>query len=563
MNSRFLLLQSNFVAFCLLSSTLFAPNLAPVFAQTVTDTTTVKATILAHPQPETVPSVQLSAPRLASLRPRSLAPKALPRATQEKLRALLASPQWRDAHIGLCVMALGTVARPEDFPSRPYSFHQKPILFAQDDNKRFLPASNTKLYTAAIALKTLGPNFTFPTRVLSTRKSSINAPDLYLVGGGDPSLKLEDVRALAKSVANRTKVVNNIFSDGSLYQAETFGGRYPDGWTLDDTLWYYGAEINALAFERNQIDVTITGGAKAGDAAKVEFTPQLAGLEGKVEIDVQTGDAVLSGKSWEELIAIERADIGLRDDKVLLKLSGQVAPGQTITEGIATPHPNEMAAASLAQELKNAGVQVKAAKASTQKSGTSADLVEIARHESAPLGVLLQRFLKNSDNLYGEMLLRNAAFCSDTKAANGTAAQGHQLLREWLRSEGVDESNLRFTDGSGLSRYNLITPRATAGLLAAVEKLNGGENFWKALPISGVDGTLKKRMKGTEASGNVRAKTGTFSIVSTLSGYVTTRDGHRLAVSLLTNFVPNGDEGRQLQNEIYTLLAEASWEHSS
>jgi D-alanyl-D-alanine carboxypeptidase/D-alanyl-D-alanine-endopeptidase (penicillin-binding protein 4) len=129
----------------------------------------------------------------------------------------------------------------------------------------------------------------------------------------------------------------------------------------------------------------------------------------------------------------------------------------------------------------------------------------------------------------------------------------------WLKQNGVDTAALRMTDGSGLSRYNLVTPRATVQLLAAVQRLPGGDAMWNALPLAGVDGTLGRRMKGTAAQNNVRAKTGTFSIVSTLSGYVTTRDGHRLAVSLLTNFARDGREARKLQDEIYALLAATQW----
>jgi PBP4 family serine-type D-alanyl-D-alanine carboxypeptidase len=114
------------------------------------------------------------------------------------------------------------------------------------------------------------------------------------------------------------------------------------------------------------------------------------------------------------------------------------------------------------------------------------------------------------------------------------------------------------TDGSGLSRYNLITPRATVQLLAPCNACRAAMRCG-TLAVAGVDGTLGRRMKGTAAQNNARAKTGTFSIVSTLSGYVTTRDGHRLAVSLLTNFARDGREARRVQDEVYALLAATQW----
>jgi len=131
-------------------------------------------------------------------------------------------------------------------------------------------------------------------------------------------------------------------------------------------------------------------------------------------------------------------------------------------------------------------------------------------------------------------------------------------LRVYLKSENIDSSGLRFSDGSGLSRYNLLTPRSLTQLLGAAERLPDARSFWDAMPIAGVDGTLRKRMIGTAAQNNARAKTGTFSITSCLSGYVTTRDGNRLAVSVLTNFARSGSDARKLQNEIFALLAETN-----
>jgi D-alanyl-D-alanine carboxypeptidase/D-alanyl-D-alanine-endopeptidase (penicillin-binding protein 4) len=227
-----------------------------------------------------------------------------------------------------------------------------------------------------------------------------------------------------------------------------------------------------------------------------------------------------------------------------------------VTQGVAVADPPGWAAAQFQRALQEQGIVVEGAAVPAALSG---DSVVVATHQSPPVGALLGRFLKNSDNLYGEMLLRAAAYYSGRAPGSGTAARGHQLLFAWLQQNGVDTGALRLTDGSGLSRYNLITPRATAQLLAAVQGLSGGESLWNALPVAGADGTLRRRMKGSAAQNNARAKTGTFSIVSTLSGYVTTRDGHRLAVSLLTNFARDGSRARRLQDSVYAVLADARW----
>jgi D-alanyl-D-alanine carboxypeptidase/D-alanyl-D-alanine-endopeptidase (penicillin-binding protein 4) len=487
-----------------------------------------------------------------------VAPRALPAATSNKLRVLLANPALRDARIGLCVVALGTTSSAQQFAVRPYAGGNRPTLWAKDAEHRFMPASNLKLYTAALALRQLGAQRTFSTTVVA--RGAINNGvldgELRLVGGGDPSLSSDDLRQLAQQVAatGLQRVRGDVVGDGSLFTAESFGGRYPDGWTLDDALWYYGPEVSALAVNRNQVDVFLTGASHSGEAATLRIEPSLELHRFSVLSNVTTGGKELAGKSTEELLRFDRATNGDAISRVLT-ISGQIAPGQTVTDGFAVADPPGWAAAIFHRALQEQGVTVESGAIQASTAGSR----NLAIHQSPPVRILLQRFLKNSDNLYGEMLLRAAARYSDNRPGAGTATRGHQLLFAWLKQNGVDTAALRMTDGSGLSRYNLVTPRATVQLLAAVQRLPGGDAIWNSLPIAGVDGTLGRRMKGTPAQNNVRAKTGTFSIVSTLSGYVTTRDGHRLAVSLLTNFAREGGKARQLQDDVYALLADTQW----
>lgn len=473
-------------------------------------------------------------------------PAALPAATEARVRAALAKPEVATGHVGLVVIALGTAAGPHAYPALPYTGNTQPVLLEIDGGKRFMPASNLKLYTAALALRQLGAEHRFATRVLArgAGKASYVA-ELRLVGGGDPALTTADLDALAAAIAARgVRRYGSLAVDNTWFKAETFGGRYPDGWTLDDTIWYYGPEISALAINRNQVDLVIEGAGRAGLPASVVMAPVCRQIE--VEAHVRT---VADGQATEPL-HYEREDsadgLGCR-----LVVTGALAVGTHATEGIAVPHPALWAADLLRAALARHGV---VAVTGPAPSGASR---EVARRDSAPLGVLLRRLLKNSDNLYAEMLLRAAVRAAGAPPADNAARQAHAALTAWLREEGIDTGSLRFEDGSGLSRYNLVTPLVTARLLAAVERLPGSEVYWDALPIAGQDGTLKGRMGSSAAAGNARAKTGTFSIASTLSGYVTTRDGHRLAVALMTNFVPT-DAARALQDDIYALLADSA-----
>jgi D-alanyl-D-alanine carboxypeptidase/D-alanyl-D-alanine-endopeptidase (penicillin-binding protein 4) len=485
--------------------------------------------------------------------------------TRTQLEALLATPSLADARLGVSIMALGKVDSPQQFPSRAFAGGPQ-IVFERDGDKRFMPASNMKLYTAALALGRLGADGTMPTSINVSRSPKdllhetgrLEVP-IVLQGEGDPSFSLADIRELAQKVrkAGITRCAG-IRVDNSYLHADTLGGRYPDGWTLDDALWYYGPEVSGFAFNRNQVDVVVVGGVKSGDKPTVSVEPNLPGfqLDKEVLASITTGDATLSQKSDEELLFINRG-MGEGVPRTV-QITGLVAPGQKITLGVAVPNPALWAAYVLRDELQKVGVACDGELSVGKPQWPQGDMVErLGYHLSPPVSELLKDFLKPSDNLYGEMLLRLTALQQPygVSPIPGTAAGGHALLREYLEKEHIDTAALRFSDGSGLSRYNLVTPHATAQLLAAAERLKDGQAFWDALPIAGVDGTLRRRMIGTPAQNNVRAKTGTFSIVSCLSGYVTTRDGTRLAVSILTNYARNGDDARRFQNELYTLLA--------
>lgn len=503
------------------------------------------------------------------------APKTLPPATQTEIERLLHHPGLQSGRIGLAIVALGEADSPAQFPARPYDDGAQPLLFGHDETKRFTPASNFKLFTAAWALKTLGPKARFETRVLGSTAEFLDGSMwpatekpphvITLIGGGDPSLSSGDLEDLARQALASVKGEKKGFwivraqdsPEGALFNAETGGRRYPDGWTLDDAIWYYGPPVTGLAINRNQVDVTVKGAAQAGDLALIESAPTAPFQILSTVITVAPNDPRASQLQWD------RGDLNSPLGPTLW-LRGFIGVDAKATEGIAVPDPKNWARTLLASDIKAGGGQI----AELNGGYTTPPAEVIATHQSPPLNVLLRQFLKQSDNLYGEMLLRRAgATLNDdaplvpgvTISSTGLAARAHRDMAVWLRESGVPVEGLRFSDGSGLSRYDLATPLAIARLLGTVQKLDGGADFYNALPIAGVDGTLKNRFKGSAAQGNLHAKTGTFSITNCLSGYVTTRDGQRLAVSILTNFVEDGEVARNWQGRVMATLAAASW----
>ncbi len=504
------------------------------------------------------------------------APRALSPETEAKIRALLNAQELQAGRVGVLISALGTAATPQAFPAVPYDDKTQPVLFAIDADKRFTPASNMKLFTAAMALKVLGPEKTFATRI---RQKAPEAYSLEIQGGGDPSFDNAGLEDLARQIAAQgIKKVEGISSSSGGIRAETFQGRYPDGWTLDDSLWYYGPPIGGLVFERNQIDLEISGELDPNyGGLRVEIKSPgyiFAGMKTRgsevsdVQVNVNFGDEKLAGKTEDELLKVNPSvsSSGVKG----LMVSGVVAPGQKLSLGLAVQDPEYWTRQAFSKQLQRMGVEVGDPPPPPPPIGDEPVIRRIflrprylASHQSPPVRELLKRLLKNSDNLYAELLLRDAGLESYPPSSlarlflTDTAKRGHQLIFDWLKENGVATDALKFTDGSGLSRYNLVTPRAVAGVLSAVEKVPGADAFWNALPIAGVDGTMKNRGKGTAMENNARAKSGTFSIVSCLSGYVTTRDNNRLSVVILTNFVPDGTAARRMQDVVFATLAES------
>lgn len=512
----------------------------------------------------------VSAP-LCELHAQTLSPQ-----TEAKIRAILNSPKLKDAHIGLSILDLGTVKDAASFPAKPYIGRPFRVLFNRDADKKFMPASNMKLFTAAIALQLLGKEKTFPTRVFESNKQ------LILYGGGDPSLTAADVATLAEQIKARgdSQTPRFLIGDGSAYMAETSDGRFPFGWTIDDARWYYGPEVSALAIERNHVDVRVTGSGEEGALAQVEIISPLTKLitlvppkvktevgepaadpeENKIDFnwrEQQVAPGYASAKRFMKALRVPQLSYDDRGVTTFLHVTGIVGPRQQVNEGVPFPNPPLMAAMALGQALQQREYTVDDIVGSGRflPLQPSQKLNLWAQHDSPPLRVLFQRLLKNSDNLYAEMLLRNAAYYGDGVGGDKAAPRAHQLLKQWLITQNIDTTPLRFEDGSGLSRYNLLTPRATAELLAAINRMPEGQTIWDALPIAGIDGTLKNRMRSAPALGNVRAKTGSFSIASNLSGYVTTRDRHRLAVAFYVNFARDSDTARWAQDEVFKVLA--------
>jgi D-alanyl-D-alanine carboxypeptidase/D-alanyl-D-alanine-endopeptidase (penicillin-binding protein 4) len=422
-------------------------------------------------------------------------------------------------------------------------------LYEQNAGRFFIPASNAKLFTTAMALIRLGPDFTFQTRVLAD-----GPPDpegrilggLSLVGGGDPNLSaravpyrmgpvsgnpLAALQELAGQVAARgvKRIEGDVVGDDTWYVWQP----YASGWAIDDPASDDGAPISALTINDNAFTLSIRPGAAEGDMAVLSLTPAVEYY--RLDNRIRT---VAAGA--ERRVRFERVP-GSLDARLwgAIPLRGR---GQDLAVGI--EDPAVYAARALREMLQQSGITVTGGAVArhlyahevadlTQAPAAPTDAgLELARHTSAPLLEDLRITDKVSQNLHAELALRAVG---RARRNIGSFEAGREELRTFLAEAGIQPGAYNLVDGSGLSRLNLVTPSAVVKLLRYLYGSPARADWISLLPVGGQDGTLSTRFGDVPAAGRIHAKTGSLSHVSALSGYAQRPDGRWLAFSLLVN----------------------------
>jgi len=417
-------------------------------------------------------------------------------------------------------------------------------VYALNEGRYFTPASNTKLYTTALALATLGPEHRFRTTIETRGRIDAHGRligDLILVGRGDPNLsnrvlpydkdKERDgppekiLALLADSVASRglKQIEGDIIGDDSYYPLE----RYPGGWAISDMTSGFGAPVSALTASDNALFIEVRPGEREGEPAWFQAEPLAEFYEFRNEL--RTGPAGSQAR-----VRVER-DPGSRQ----VTLRGNVPLGrrpQPVT--LAVEEPAEYWAAVFKRLLIERGVRVHGqARARHRERGQPPPAEEdgsdvLAEFVSAPLIEDVRVVNKISQNLHAELLLRAV---SHAKTEEGVTASGIRFAEEFWKEMGMPQGDVALYDGSGLSRRSLITPRGTVHLLQWAAVQPWAAAYESTLPVAGVDGTLSERMRGTPAEGRVRAKTGSLANTNALSGYAETVAGARVVFSIFGN----------------------------
>ena len=465
--------------------------------------------------------------------PNAASPRQAPSSLADAIATYVTQPRFAHAQWGIDVVSLDTGA----------------TLYRRNAESLFLPASNAKLYTSALALQTLGPDARFSTTLYATAAPRTNgtlAGDLVLYGGGDPSLGDPEVSPdwadrMADALAARgvRRIHGDLIADDTYFAGPLFG----NGWEALDLEADYGAQSGALGAQDNQVYVKV---AREGTrCCKVSVDPPHSGMR----VANLTGNAAPLNLYRPPGSDVLYASGSLRAN----------TPRATFT--LAAPDGALLAANLLRDALAQRGVVLEGKVRAVHWPETDAALanqpITIASIASPPLSQLLAHMLKRSDNRYAQMLLQQvgvrtaqAGVCADRAEPPQTSSDwGLCAMRTFLGRIGIDNGEATFGDGAGLSRHDLVTPAATVKLLAWIARQSFADVLRNALPVAGIDGTLKYRMRDNAATDNLQAKTGTLSHVYTLSGYVTDAAGDRLAFSLMLNRYqrPTDAFGRNIQ----------------
>lgn len=429
-------------------------------------------------------------------------------------------------------------------------------IVAINPDGRFIPASNTKIYTTVSAFALL-PGINEPDTSGGATVALVGQ-DVVLAGRGDARMSSADdctvdcLATLADAIAAKTRHVRNIIGDDTMYPDQ----RWSPGMSWNNIPSSSGTGASALTLDDNELKLVITP-AGAGEPAKVELWPYFT-----VDNQAKTvpGDKVELG--WD------RDPNGKQ-----LRITGTIgADAKPKTWKLGIDDPADYAAWRLKVLLEARGVKVKGQVQARHRPLTPQDDPEYRLKVShslvrvlptwTPLAALtpppvaedLKHINKVSQNLHAELTLRRLAFLQ----GNGSIADGVAQVQSVLEKAGVPRTAWDLSDGSGMSSYNRVSPRSSVTLLRWVSAQPWAAQFRETLPVAGVDGTLSRRFKGTPLEGKVFAKTGTLNATNALAGYFTAASGKTYTFAFYANDVPGDVSATKYMDDVLNLVAAAN-----
>lgn len=427
-------------------------------------------------------------------------------------------------------------------------------IVAVNPDGRFIPASNTKMFTTAAAYASMtGLDQPDAAGGAAVR---IEGDDVVLEGHGDARLSsaadcvVDCLATLADAVAAKTKRVRNVIGDDTLFPDQ----RWSPGMSWNNIPSRYGTGISALTLDDNELVIEVTPGAIGARAGVVLPLPYYS-----------VDNRVVTVAGSERKIGYDRAPNG-----TVLRLTGTIGTGvkpDSLRVGI--DDPAHYAAWRFRTLLEARGVKVTGGVSARHRAPMPEDDPEtrkavpaarppvqpaLARLTPPPLAEDVVRINKESQNLHAELLLRRVGL----KRGSGSIADGMVEVRAMLDTAGVPRTAWDLSDGSGMSTYNRAAPRGMIKMLRWISAQPWGAAWRASLPIGGVDGTLAKRFKGTVLEGKLFAKTGTINATNALSGYLIAKSGKTLTFASFANDVPADASATKFIDAALVLVAEAN-----
>lgn len=401
-------------------------------------------------------------------------------------------------------------------------------LYSRNAGKLFMPASNMKIFTSAVTLARFGPDhrFTTPFSARGRVADGTLVGDLVVTGRGDPSVSdhmlgdaMTPLRLIADSIAARgiRRITGRVVAGGNAFPTDVFGF----GWSYDDFEDSYSAPIDELLFNEG-FSVLRVAGSTPGQVPTVSTRPSASFP--RVRVNARTVAAAKDSAARRRANTLRARKDSLTWEYVL---DGTIAADDSARIEVTHHDPRTAYLEAVRDALRERGITIE-----DGSSDTTVTLQPLAILSSPPLSEILKAFMKPSQNQIGEMLFRATALdVTGVGRPDSARAVVERQIAQW----GVAPTEAVVRDGSGLSRYDYISPRATVRVLDAMRRSPHFRAYYDALPIAGVDGTIRNRMRGTPAERNVHAKTGSVAMARSLSGYVTTANGRMLIFSFLAN----------------------------
>ncbi|HEX5436069.1 MAG TPA: D-alanyl-D-alanine carboxypeptidase/D-alanyl-D-alanine-endopeptidase [Gemmatimonadaceae bacterium] len=449
----------------------------------------------------------------------SIGARAALNALRAEIDSMADAPEFRNAYWGILIV----------------DAESGDTLYSRNAGKLFMPASNMKLVTGSVALATLGPDFRFETAFAARGpiRDSVLDGDLLVYGRGDPTLSdhryagdaMAPLRDIADSLASRgiRRITGQLLSGDDAFPDADLGF----GWSWDDLSSDYSAGVDELFFNEGFANIIVHGARRAGDPAAVTVAP--APSYPVVISHVMTGETPTLAATGNGSRFARRTHIHVALDSLTsaFLLAGHIAPNAVDTLVVVYPNQHTAYMMALGDALTERGITV-----AGQPASATAPIDTLFTYRSPALREILRLLYKPSQNQIAEILLKTIGL---ERTGVGSADSGRRVVRDSLLAWGALRDGFQLRDGSGLSRYDYLSPTTIVHILATMRMRPTFPVFYDALPVAGTDGTLESRMRGTLAQGNAHAKTGSISNARSLSGYVRTSDGRLLLFSLLCN----------------------------